>query len=274
MRLGRKPSSFIRPWTQRQRVVLLTLIGANVAAYVVQLFLESYQEGFVRDFLGLSETGIQDAYAWQFFTAMFMHSGPLHLLANVGVLYLLGRDVESILGQRHFFFLYLSGALAGELAHLFTMPADAVLFGASGGVVAVLMAYATILPELELNALLPIPPVRLKAKYLAYAVAASAVVLLVVSRHGNVVHSAVLGGCAAGWLYAHLLGFGRPSFVQRALHQRKSRAERYRQMNAEQFISEEVDPILEKIARDGVQSLTRRERRVLADAREKLAEQA
>lgn len=274
MRLGRKPSSFIRPWRERQRVVLLTLIGVNVAAFVTQLFLESYQEGFVRDFLGLSEAGIQQAYAWQFFTAMFMHTGLLHLVANVSVLYLLGRDVESILGQRHFFFLYLSGAFAGELGHLFIMPADSVLFGASGGVVAVLMAYATILPELEMNALLPIPPIRLKAKFLAYGVVGVALVLTVVVRGGSLTHSALLGGCAAGWLYAHLLGFGRPSFVQRALHQRKSKAERYRQMNAEQFISEEVDPLLEKISRDGLQSLTRRERRVLAQAREKLAERS
>ena len=274
MRLGRKPSSFIRPWTQRQRVVLIALISVNVGAFAAQLFLESYQAGFVREFLGLSENGIQQAYAWQFFTAMFMHTGPWHLLANVSVLYLLGRDVESILGQRHFLFLYLAGAIAGELGHLFAMPPESVLFGASGGVVAVLMAYATILPELELNALLAILPVRLKAKYLAYATMAAALALVFLVRDGSVMHSALIGGCATGWLYAHLLGFGRPSFVQRALHQRKSKAERYRQMNAEQFIAEEVDPLLEKISRDGLQSLTRRERRILAQAREKLAESA
>ena len=274
MRLGRKPSSFIRPWTQRQRIVLLTLIGVNVAAFVAQLFLDANQPGFVREFLGLSEAGIQQAYAWQFFTAMFMHTGPWHLLANVSVLYLLGRDVESILGQRHFLFLYLAGASAGELGHLFFMPADAVLFGASGGVVAVLMAYATILPELELNALVAILPVRLKAKYLAYGVVAAGFVLVFALRDGSVMHSALIGGCATGWLYAHLLGFGRPSFVQRALHQRKSKAERLRQMNAEQFIAEAVDPLLEKISRDGMQSLTRRERRILAQAREKLVERA
>jgi hypothetical protein len=45
-------------------------------------------------------------------------------------------------------------------------------------------------------------------------------------------------------------------------------------MNAEQFIAEEVDPLLEKISRDGLQSLSRRERRILAQAREKLVEQS
>ena len=274
MRLGRKQSSSIKPWTQRQRVALISLIGLNVGAFVAQLFLESYQAGFTSEFLALSGRGIQDAYAWQFFTAMFMHLGPWHLVANMAVLYLFGRDVESIVGQRHFVFLYLAGAIAGEVAHLSFMPANAVLYGASGGAVAVLMAYATILPELELNAIVTIVPLRLKAKYLAYMIVGLAFLLLLVARDGDVTHSALIGGCAAGWIYAHLLGFGRPSFVQLALHQRKVNAERYRQMNAEQFIAEEVDPVLEKIAREGMESLSRRERRTLSRAREKLAEQS
>ena len=43
-------------------------------------------------------------------------------------------------------------------------------------------------------------------------------------------------------------------------------------MNAEQFIAEEVDPLLDKIARAGLHSLTRRERRTLSLARDKIAE--
>ncbi len=274
MRLsGRKPSLFTRPWTQRQRVVLLALIGVNAAAFVAQLFLDSSQHEFVRDYLGLSGAGVQNAYAWQFVSAFFLHDGPWHLLCDMLVLYLLGRDVESILGQRHFFFLYLAGGAAGELGHLFLMPPTTVLFAASGGVAAVLMAYATVLPELEFTAMTSfVVRLRIKAKHLAYGAIAVGSVLVVFDRTGIVMHSAYLGGCAAGWLYAHLLGFGRPSFLQRALHQRKANAERYRQMNAEQFIAEEVDPLLEKISRNGLRSLSRRERRTLTRAREKLAE--
>ncbi len=270
MRLGRKNSSYTRPWTERRRFVLLTLIGGNLGAFVAQMLVETYQPGFARDFLGLSQNGIESAYAWQFLTAAFLHAGPWHLLGNMLVLYLLGRDVESILGQRDFLFLYLAGAIAGELGHLFFLPSATVLFAASGGVAAVMMAYATILPELELVAITFIVPLRLKAKYLAYGAVALSSVLVLIDRYGIVTHSACLGGCAAGWLYVHLLGFGRPSFVQRALHQRKAKAERYRQMDAEQFIAEEVDPLLEKIARKGMESLTRRERRTLSIASEKL----
>ncbi len=276
MRLsGRKSSSFTRPWTQRQRVVLLTLLSVNVAVFIAQLLLDSYQPGMVREILGLSRNGMDSAYAWQFFSAAFLHYGPWHLLADTAVLYLLGRDVECILGQRSFLFLYLTGAAVGELGHLFFMPSATVLFAGSGGVAAVLMAYAIILPEMELSAMACFTiPLRMTAKHLACGVVFLGALLMIVDRTGTVAHSSTLGGCAAGWLYAHLLGFGRPSLLQRALHRRKAEVERYQQMDPEQFISEEVDPVLEKISRSGMRSLNRRELRTLARAREKLAENA
>ena len=92
------------------------------------------------------------------------------------------------------------------------------------------------------------------------------------TSYGVVSHSSFLGGCAAGWLYAHLLGYGRPSFVQRALRRRRLESNRRRQMSLEEFIVEEIDPLLEKISRSGVESLTRSERRTLAQVREKMPE--
>ncbi|MGH7937602.1 MAG: hypothetical protein ACRD5Z_22755, partial [Bryobacteraceae bacterium] len=82
--------------------------------------------------------------------------------------------------------------------------------------------------------------------------------------------SACLGGCLAGWLYAHLLGFGRPPFFQRVLRERRLERERHQQMSPEEFIAEKIDPLLEKISCFGLASLTRGERRVLAQAREKM----
>ena len=274
MRLsGRKSSSLTRRWTQRPRVVLLGLIGLNVIAFVAQVFLDAYQPGLVREYLALSDRGVHAAYGWQFFTAAFLHDGPWHLIGNTLVLYLLGRDVESIIGQRQFLFLYLTGVAVGELGHLFLMPETSVLFAASGGVAAVLVAYATILPELELTStILLLLPVRFKAKYLAYCAFAIALWGVTLDRNGAIAHSAYLGGMVAGWFYAHLLGFGRASIVQRVLRQRRAEVERYRAMTADQFIAQEVDPILDKISREGLQSLTWHERRTLSRAQEKIAE--
>ena len=250
---------------------MLTLISLNLAVFVAQLCVEAFYPGFVRAYLGISHDGVGDAYAWQFITAMFLHDGPWHLVGNMLILYLLGRDLETILGQRHFLYLYLAGAVGGELGHLFLMPASSVLLAASGGVAAVVCAYAIILPELELTAMIFfVIPLRLKAKHLGYGAVAIALVLLCVDRAGLVVHSAFIGGGAAGWLYAHLLGFGRTSFVQRLLRQRREKAERYEQMSHAQLMTEEIDPLLEKISHHGMVSLTRRERRALLKAREKI----
>lgn len=272
MRLsGRKPSPTTRRWIQRPRVVLLGLIGANIAVFVAQLFLDAYQPGFVREYLALSDRGLRSAYGWQFITAAFLHDGPWHLLGNMFLLYLLGRDVESIIGQRQFFFLYLTGTLAGELGHLFLMPESSALLAASGGPAAVVVAYAAILPELELTSLFVLP-IRLKAKHLGYGAFALATAGVIFDRTATVAHSSFLGGCIAGWFYAHLLGFGRPSILQRALSQRRTETERLRAMSPEQFIAEEIDPLLDKISREGMASLSRAERRLLAKAREKIAD--
>lgn len=272
MRLsGRKASRFTRSWAPPQRIVLLSLIGLNAAAFIVQLVLTSWNQPFVLEYLGLSDRGINDAYAWQFFTAPLLHNNIWHFAANMLVLYFIGRDVEAIIGQRQFLFLYLFGAFSGELGHLFLMPSNCVLFGASGGVAAIFIAYATILPELEMTTLLLFMlPVRLKMRRLAQIALVGAVALLLYDRSGAVGHSAFVGGAIAGWFYAHLLGFGRTSLLQRVLRQRRLEAARLQSMRADQFVAEEIDPLLEKISQRGLASLSRRERRLLEQAREKM----
>ncbi len=255
----------------RQRVVLFSLLGVNCAVFVAQLVLQASLPTAVPEYLGLSYRGIDQAYAWQFFSAAFLHAGVFNFAASMIVLYFIGRDVEAILGQKHFLYLYLCGTVGGELGHLFLMPPTTVLLAASGGVAALVAAFATILPELELTeSLFFILPVKLKAKYFGYLLFGLGVVLLVFDRDGIVSHSAYLGGCGAGWLYAHLLGFGRPSFIQLMLRRRRLERERRQRMSLEEFIVEEIDPLLEKISCRGLESLTRDERRTLAQVQEKM----
>src|SRR6266550_8303955 len=275
MRLsGRKASRFTRSWAPPQRIVLYSLLGLNAAAFIIQFVLTSWNRGFVLAYLCLSDGGISQAYAWQFFTAPLLYNNIWHFLANMLVLYFIGRDVEAIIGQRQFLFLYLFGAFSGELGHLFLMPSDCVLFAAGGGVAAIFVAYATILPELEMTALLLfMVPVRLKMRRVGQIALFAAIALLLFDRTGSVGHSAFLGGGVAVWLNAHLLGFGRTPLLVRVLQQRRVKAERLRSMTPDQFVAEEIDPLLEKISRCGLASLSRRERRLLEQAREKMLSQ-
>ncbi|SRR5581483_1916318 len=270
MRLsGRKYSQTARHWTRPHRVVLATLISINVAAFVAQLAFETFSPGFVRDYLAISYAGIYDAYSWQFISAMFLHTGAWHFIGNIFLLYVLGRDLETILGQRHFLYLYLAGAIGGELGHLFLMPRDSVLYGATGGVAAIICAYAIVLPELELTSTRWFL-FRPKAKHVAAGAITLGLVLLCIDRTPRVAHSALLGGCLAGWLYAWILGFGGPSVWQRFLRRRRERAERFEQMSIEELMRLEIDPLLEKISQRGLRGLTRREHRALLRAREKI----
>lgn len=259
-----------RPWAPTRRIALLALVSVNVAAFVFQLLTEATQPGFIRDYFALSERGILDAYSWQFITAPLLYGGPWHFFGSVVVLYFLGRDIESILGQRHFVYLFLSGAVGGELGHLFLMPTETVLYAASGGVAAIVIAYATLLPEIDLVQWRGrFFAIHLKAKHVAYAVVFVSLVMLMVDRHGAVTHSAIPGGLIAGWLYVHLLGFGHPSWVQRWLWRRRVAEQRIQRMTFAEFVDAELDPVLEKISRSGMGSLSRAERRILARTRDK-----
>jgi membrane associated rhomboid family serine protease len=275
MRLsGRKASRFTRSWAPPQRIVLFCLLGLNAAAFIIQVVLTSWNRGFVLEYLGLSDRGISNAYAWQFFTAPLLYNNVWHFIASMLVFYFIGRDVEAIIGQRQFLFLYLFGAFSGELGHLFLMPSDCVWFAAGGGVAAIFVAYATILPELEMTTLLLfMVPVRLKMRRVGQIALFAAIALLLFDRTGSVGHSAFLGGAVAGWFYAHLLGFGRTSLLQRMLSKRRVEAARLRSLSTDQFVAEEIDPLLEKISRRGLASLSRRERRLLEQAREKMLSQ-
>ena len=273
MRLsGRRTSADTRRWSPPQQVALFSLIALNVAVFAAQLALEAARPGVISEYLGLSYLGLDRAYAWQFFSAMFLHAGIINFLAAMLLLYFVGRDLAVILGQKHFLYLYLAGIIGGELGHLFLMPGTTVLLAAGGGAAAAVVAFATVLPELELSGTIFFLPLRLKTKHLGCGLFGLAVVAIMIDRHGVVGHSAWLGGCAAGWLYARLLGFGQPLFIQRSLRRRHLALERRRQMSAQQFIAEEIDPLLEKIARSGLGSLRRRERRLLCEARERMTE--
>ncbi len=92
----------------------------------------------------------------------------------------------------------------------------------------------------------------------------------------NIAHFAHLGGLVFGYIFMKwkfrlplpyaLVERFRLSLKRRLLW-RKARQQRYKPIDAEEFISQEVDPILAKISRYGIGSLTRRERRILKKAR-------
>ena len=118
MRLsGRRTSSDPRHWSPPQQVAVFSLIGLSVAVYAAQLALEAARPALIAQYLGLSYRGVDQAYAWQFLSAMFLQPGFVSFFGGLFLLYFLGRDLATILGERHFLFLYLAGLVGGATAH-------------------------------------------------------------------------------------------------------------------------------------------------------------
>ena len=231
----------------------------------------------LQDLLALSLESVNEGRLWQFFSFIFLHAGPLHLIGNLLLLYFAGREVEPILGTRHLLGLYFGGNFLGGVAHVVAsaygwVPVDVPLVGISAGVIAVIAAYATILPDLDVRlSLFFVLPVKTRAKYLGIGALLIAIALWITQAAPALGPAAMVSGSVFGWIYAKQLGFGCPHALQRYFLRRKQRAERLDRMPPEQFINEEIDPILEKISQQGMQSLTRAERRILEKGREKIA---
>jgi hypothetical protein len=90
---------------------------------------------------------------------------------------------------------------------------------------------------------------------------------------GGVAHLAHIGGAAFGYLYIKQLGYGTTPrwllWLQDITARLKPRPRPTpRNMTSEEFIRQEIDPILDKIAREGMQSLNRRERKILESAKD------
>jgi len=77
---------------------------------------------------------------WRLVTALFVHIGARHVLANVATLLVLGPALAAALGAGRFAFVYVVAGAAGNALSYRYMPPDVVSAGASGAILGVLGA--------------------------------------------------------------------------------------------------------------------------------------
>ncbi len=272
----RQTQPFIGRWSPAHPSVTVLLVAIHLGAFASQWMLQFLEPAqtlaptWLQDWLALSASGIENQRYWQFATFGLLHQNVIYVMGNLLLLYFAGREVEPIIGSRHFLGLYVFACLLGGLVHWAVMP-EVPLMGVAPGVAAVVVAYATAMPELELSgSLFFIIPVRLRAKYLALAVVAVAIAIWATGSGMTAGPAAILTGSAVGWLVVRRLGFGNTLALERYFYRRRLRAARLQRMGPTQFVAEEIDPILEKISREGMRALTRTERRLLEQGREKV----
>ncbi|WP_312856446.1 rhomboid family intramembrane serine protease [Nocardioides pelophilus] len=84
--------------------------------------------------------GVSDGAYWQLFTSMFAHVAIWHIGFNMVVLYLLGPQIEAVLGRARFLALYLVSGLAGSVCVYWFSGQDSSTLGASGAIFGLLGA--------------------------------------------------------------------------------------------------------------------------------------
>ncbi len=135
-------------------VIVPGLIVANVVVYVLTAVTAgSVMSNFrspLFDAGGLVPLLVADGEYWRIISSGFLHIGPLHLAFNMYALWIIGREVEAVLGRARFVAVYGVSMLGGAAAvMLFSSPVGATA-GASGAVFGLMGALFVLLRRLKL----------------------------------------------------------------------------------------------------------------------------
>lgn len=217
---------------------------------------------------------------WSIVTYMFLHGGFLHILFNMLWLFWMGSLLHEYLGNRRVYQAYFAGGIFGGIIYMiaynvfpvFNPVVDhAYALGASAGVLSVVVAAATLLPDYPVQMFL-FGTVRLK-----YIALVSVLLDLISIPNGNAGgHIAHLGGALFGFLFIRYLQkvtiIDKVSDAVSGIFSKKKKLKvvhrtTYMKMDDQNKPSQtEIDSILDKISKSGYDSLTKREKEILFKA--------
>ncbi|MCQ2376132.1 MAG: rhomboid family intramembrane serine protease [Salinivirgaceae bacterium] len=220
---------------------------------------------------------------WGLLTYMFLHHDFLHLLFNMLWLYWFGQIFTEYFKGRQLLNVYLVGGLAGAVLFVLcynVFPAFsnvsewASAIGASAAVYAVVVAAAVYVPNYTMNLLLLGP---VKIKWIAvFAIVSDLAFMLEGNTGGHIAH---LGGALFGWCYIVYMQRGiditrwfsrlvesfemlfKPKPKMKVEYGRPETDRQYN--NRKHAEQQQIDAILEKIAKSGYDALTAEEKEIL-----------
>ena len=182
-----------RNFQQIPPIVKYILI-ANVALFVLNNLVPSLS---LDRWLDLYPIGDESFKPHQFLTYMFMHANLSHIFLNMLALYMFGSILEGIWGAKRFLNFYILCGLGAAALQVFINQFNhdfAILLGASGSVFGLLVAFAMMFPNTELQLYFLIP---VKAKYLVGFYALYELYSSFYSND-NIGHVAHIGGLITG----------------------------------------------------------------------------
>jgi len=232
------------------------LVSVNFGIFLLQTVART--EGLFFPLFGLVPKMVWSEFMiWQPFTYLFFHGGIWHVLINMFVLWMFGSELERIWGKGHFLkFYFVTGVGAGLVTMIFGLNSMTPIVGASGAVYGVLLAYGLTYPNrtVYLYGIIPI-------KSLWFVIGIGVIAFM--SSFDNVSqisHLTHLSGMMIGYLMLKRpIRFNDLWFTirKRTLEYKIKHEEK--KVSQHQAIEREIDRILDKINREGFDSLTEEE---------------
>jgi len=271
---------------------LTRLIYINLAIFiivnVVEIFYfllnrhDSYSS-FLLIFAVPADLSILIRHPWTLITYMFLHKNFLHILFNLLWLYWFGRIFLEYLDEKKLVGVYLLGGLAGALLYILSYNLLPVFrqelslsfaLGASAAIMAIVVSISVYVPNYTVYLLFI---GRVKIIYIAIiGFLVTSVFDFSINTGGKIAH---IGGALFGFIYilryrqGHDMTRGLNRFLDRIFslfkpkpkikvtHRRYETDQEYNKRKADE--QEEIDRILEKIAKSGYDSLTSQEKDLL-----------
>lgn len=220
---------------------------------------------------------------WTIVSYMFLHYDFLHVLFNVLVLYWFGRIYQHYFTDKQLLTTYFLGGFAGVIlfavfSNVFPgLSPDAPMLGASAAIMAIVIAISFYNPNYEIRLFFV---GSVKIIYIALIYIMLDVIQIASDNSGG--HIAHLGGALYGFSFAHFIrkgkdiGTGFGTFVDRLAvtfkrqpKMKVSYKSDAKHMNDLEYnkhkanMQQEMDRILDKIAKSGYDSLSKKEKEIL-----------
>ncbi len=263
--------------------VVVKLIVINCLVFLANLFFGGDQK-VVFGALNLTPDALLHPLAWYRLLAYGFTHDPvniLHIACNMLGLYSFGRVLEDRYGWKEFLRFYLFAIVLGGLvwagrnllsngflvANFGGEPIQRVLYGASGGVTAVVLLFCLLYPRATVMLFLVIP-----APAWVLGIIIVAIDMFAGHRDGIAHDVHLTGGLLAlgywyfGWNFGRLPGLAGIGQLGRSLGKSLRPRPNLRVHDPEAYyenLDAEADRVLEKVNREGEQSLTRDERQIL-----------
>ena len=270
-----------------QKNMLSRLMLINIVIWLICLFISVFtwlfnisDISFVTKLFAVpSDISALAEKPWSVFTYMFLQEQFGHLFFNMLMLYYGGKIFMQYFSEKQLLLTYIFGGLFGALFFILAfnvfpvfenMKGHAFALGSSASVLSILIAAATYRPDYTLNLFL-LGQVKMKWVAIVFVV----IDFLSITKGNSGGHIAHLGGALWGFLYAFMLKsdfdiykiFKKKAKIRvktvnsENYHRRPKTDEQYNAERAQE--QEDVDRILEKIAKNGYSSLSDKEKEFL-----------